>query len=1077
MKKIVYALLLFCTFCTTKLIAQSDKITVKGVVLSQETNLPLLGASIVIKGATKGMSTDSLGTFSVKIEKGQSILVSYVGYENQELTFSKSQSVVVQLKSTSAAADEVIVIGYGTQKKSHLTGAIAKYKNDKIDETSVARLDQALQGRIAGVQVQNVNPEAGGDPKITIRGTTSLNAGTNPLVVVDGQPIADGLAFVNMADVESVEVLKDAASAAIYGSRGSAGVIMITTKSGKAEKTKFSFKYSLGLKNPYKLYDIMTVSEYTKLLFDEAALRYSDSAAYTVGYTTAQRTTFGNTKGNLITTAERAAYVIENTLTGATDWQNEALRTGVNKNIQLSASGGSKTLKYFISGGYQRDEGMMDHSNYEKYNMRTKLDAQLNKRVKLSVNFNPSYTKRERPSVNFTDFYRFLSYLPVYHNDATAAFVTQSPTWPNIKAGDFAQARHFNDRVYSGLMPDGSTWVNTATQQPFATANNTPKSIMETRTINANEYRLQSSVDLTVNILPGLDFKTQASGYINYATSLDFAKKNSSQDGVVSQGVYVNRTNINLYSENTFIYNKKIKQHSISAVVGFTAEKNSFKDEKATGQDYPNDNITSLNTALVINKDSSYNKIYREGLLSYLGRVNYSYGNKYLLSASLRYDGSSKFAQGNKWGYFPAVSGGWVLTEEKFLSNKVSWLNRLKLRASYGLTGNNRIADYGFVDLLYSGNYSFGSGNGTASSGQVTSSSILANPEITWERTRQANFGLDVSILKNRVTLSVDVYRSKTESLLLQQSAMAFTGAQFYNNNNGSFKNKGIEIELNTVNIDKRNFKWSTSLNFSKNKNEVIELGKEAFLLNQGERTELYLNQAGYPLIQYFGFKTDGVWLSQSDIDAAKAKGLNSALSNVFVPGGLKLVDINGDNIIDNNDRTVIGNPYPDFTWGLTNSFTYKAFDLSFTFQGVQGGSLINGDVNYNESKRYNREYNANRWISPNNPGDGKTPYSTIGFNWMLTDYSVEDASYFALREVLLGYKLPTSWAKAIGLSSLRLYTSAQNLFFHFPKGYRGLNPEVRTNSAAYASPLIDGYQRGGFPTSRSFLFGIDINF
>jgi len=1079
MKKIVCLLLLFCVACLSRTFAQSgDKITVKGVVLSQETNSPLAGASIVIKGATKGMSTDSLGAFTVKIDKGAAILVSYVGYESQELAFSKSQSTVVQLKSTAAAADEVVVIGYGTQKKSHLTGAIAKYKNDKMDETSVTRLDQALQGRIAGVQVQNVNPEAGGDPKITIRGVTSANASTSPLVVVDGQPVADGLAFVNMADVESVEVLKDAASAAIYGSRGSAGVIMITTKSGKSEKAKYSFKYSLGLKNPYKLYNIQTVSEYTKMLYDEAALRYADSAAYCVGFTTAQRTTFSNNKGNLVTTAERAAYVIENTLTGPTDWQDEALRTGVNKNIQLSAAGGSKTLKYYISGGYQRDEGMMYHSNFEKYNVRTKLDAQLGKRVKLSLNLNPSYTKRERPSVNFTDFYRFLSYLPIYHNDVTAAFVTQSPLWPNVKAGDFAQARHFNGRVYSGLMPDGSTWTNTVAQDPFATANNTPKSIMETRTINANEYRMQSSADLTVNILPGLDFKTQASGYVNYSTSLDFAKKNSSQDGVVAQGIYVDRTSINLYSENTFTYTKKIKQHSFNVLAGFTAEKFSFKDEKTTAKDYPSDNITTLNTALVIDKDSSYTKIYREGLLSYLGRLNYSYANKYLLSASIRYDGSSRFGMDRKWGAFPAVSGGWVVSEEKFLNNKVSWLNRLKLRASYGLTGNNRIQDYyPAFDLLYASNYAFGSGNGTAAAGQVTSSQFKANEDITWERTYQANFGLDITVLKNRVTLGVDVYRSKTESLLLLQSAMSFVGAPAYYNNIGSFKNNGLEIELNTVNIDKRNFKWTSSINVSRNRNNIVELGKEAYLLNQGERTELYLNQPGNPLIQYFGFKTDGVWLSQADIDAAKAKGLNSALANVFVPGGLKLVDYNGDNVIDNNDRTVLGNPYPDFTWGFTNSFTYKAFDLSFTFQGVQGGTLINGDVNYNESKRYNKEYNDNRWISPNNPGDGKTPYSTIGFNWMLTDYAVEDASYFALREILLGYRLPAKWSKAIGLSSLRLYGSSQNLFFSFPKGYRGLNPEARTNSAAYSSPLIDGYQRGAFPTSRSFLFGIDINF
>lgn len=363
MKKVVSLLLLFCTLCTTKLIAQTKgKITVKGVVVSTETNLPLQGASIVIKGEGKGLSTDSLGSFSIKIDQGKTIVISYVGFDNQEITPAKSQSIIVQLKSTNAAADEVIVIGYGTQKKSSVTGAIVKYKNDKIDETSIARLDQALQGRIAGVQVQNIDPEAGAAPKITIRGTTSVNASNGPLVVIDGQPVADGLAFVNMADVESVEVLKDAASAAIYGSRGAGGVIMVTTKSGKSEKTKYAFKYSVGIKNPYKLYKVKTISEYTQLLYDEAVLRYADSAAYTVGFTPTQRNTFGANKGNLITTAERAAYVIENTLTGATNWQDEALQTGVNSNIQLSASGGSKTVKYFVSGGYQKDEGMMLNS-------------------------------------------------------------------------------------------------------------------------------------------------------------------------------------------------------------------------------------------------------------------------------------------------------------------------------------------------------------------------------------------------------------------------------------------------------------------------------------------------------------------------------------------------------------------------------------------------------------------------------------------------------------------------------------------------------------------------------------------
>lgn len=282
---------------------------------------------------------------------------------------------------------------------------------------------------------------------------------------------------------------------------------------------------------------------------------------------------------------------------------------------------------------------------------------------------------------------------------------------------------------------------------------------------------------------------------------------------------------------------------------------------------------------------------------------------------------------------------------------------------------------------------------------------------------------------------------------------------------------------MSSTNIAKKKFKWTTSANFSHTRNEILELGKEAYLLNQGERTEVYQNKVGDPLIQFFGYKTDGVWLSQADIDAAKAKGLTSNLSNVFTPGGLKLVDVNGDNIIDNNDRTVIGNPYPDFTWGITNTINYEAFDLSFSFQGVQGGSLINGDANYNESRRMLRVFNTNRWLSPMFPGDGKTPYSTIGFNWMLTDYVVESASYFALRDVNLGYTLPAAAAKFIKMNSLRVYFSAQNLYFHMAKGYRALNPEGRSNSGAYGSALIDGYQRGSFPIPKTFVFGVDINF
>lgn len=1064
MKKIQCLILLLLMMSS---VAMAQKKSITGKVTNKETGEPMQGVSVLVDKQRGGTSTKLDGTFSIAVDKSATTLIfSFVGFATQTVVLGDKTNLEIAMEAAVISSDEVVVIGYGTQKKSSVTGAVSKYQNDRLEETPSSRLDQALQGKIAGVQIQNISSEAGSDPKVRVRGVSSINAGASPLVVVDGHPVPDGLAFVNMADVQSVEVLKDAASAAIYGSRGASGVILITTKSGKSNKPKFSIKYSTGFKEAYELYPMMTTTEYTNLLYYEAALKAKDpSITPPTAATTA-------------TTAEKGAYIIEQQLRGgeATNWQREAIRNANVQNIQVSVSGGNSGLKYYMSGGYQNDQGMMYHSEYERFTIKSKIDAELSKKIKLTFNFNPSYIKRERPSVNYIDFVRFQSYLPVYLNESLAAFVRENPAYADVKAGDFAQARYFNARVYNGLMPDGSMWVNSSAITPFNTANNSPKSVMETRTITTDDYRVLTSGDITIRMLPGLDFKSLASAYVNYSTGLDFAKRNSNRAGDVNKGVYTSRLFVDLLSENTLNYTTRIKDHAVNLLAGFTAQKTTIKEEQATGLDYPSDNITTLNTALTIDLPNTFNIRNKVGLLSYLGRASYSYRDKYLVSASFRADGSSYFAPGNKWGYFPSVSVGWVASKEKFLAN-ASWLNNLKLRGSYGATGNNRIVDFAFVDLLYAANYPFGGSTGTATVGQVPSRNILANENITWETTFSYNGGIDLSFFRNAITLSVDVYQSKTDQLLLQQSALAFTGVPLSWNNIGSLKNNGIEFELNTHNIRKKDFKWSTSINLSQTKNKIQALGDEAFLLNQGERTELYMNKVGGPLVQFFGYKTDGVWLSQADIDAARAGGLSSPLSNVFVAGGLKLVDINGDNIIDANDRTVIGNPYPDFTWGISNKFTYKDFDLSFMFQGVQGGSLVNGDPNYNETKRYNKNYNQNRWLSPMFPGDGKTPYSTFGFNWMLTDYVVEDASYFALREILVGYTLPQKWVKRAKLSSLRMYFSAQNVLFHSAAGYRGINPEVRNTSGPYATPLVDGYQRGGFPIPKTFVFGLDLNF
>jgi TonB-dependent starch-binding outer membrane protein SusC len=1076
MRNFQLLLTLLLLMCGTA-IAQKKVIT--GRVLNLRDSTPIAGVSILADKQKGGAVTSRDGSFTITVQNTtitKSLLFSSVGYAPQSVIIGEQSIIDIKMITAAVNSDEVVVIGYGIQRKSSVTGAVSKYQNDRLDETPNSRLDQALQGKIAGVQIQNVSSEAGADPKVRVRGLSSINAGASPLVVVDGHPVPDGLAFVNMADVQSVEVLKDAASAAIYGSRGASGVILITTKSGRANKAKYSLKISNGIKKAYELYPMMTTTEYTNLLFSEAALKAKDPSIPVP------------TGSAIATDPERSAYVIEQQIRNgeATNWQAEAVRSAITKNIQLAVSGGNSTVKYYISGGYQNDQGMMYHSEYERFTIKNKIDAELSKKMKLTFNFNPSYIKRERPSVNYIDFVRFQSYLPVYLNEKTAAFVREQAIYADVKAGDWAQARFFNNRAYSGLMPDGTTWTSTGAATPFNTANNTPKSVMETRTINSNDYRALVSADFTYTILPGLDFKTLASAYVTYSTALDFAKRNSNRAGDVNTGTYNKRLIVDLLSESTLNYTKKIKEHSINVLAGFTAQKTKTDDDQAVGVDFPSDNVTSLNTALQIipssidangNLQGTFNVRNQTGLLSYLGRINYGFKDKYLLAVSFRADGSSYFAPGKKWGYFPSVSVGWALKKERIFDN-IGWLSNLKLRGSYGATGNNRIVDFAFVDLLYSANYPFGTtSNGTVTPGQIPSRTILSNPDITWERTFQYNGGMDVALFKNAITFSIDAYRSKTEQLLLRQASLAFSGVPQTWNNIGSLKNTGIEIEITSNNLRRKHFFWSTSANFSRNRTRVLELGAEAFLLNQGERTELYRNKVGEPLIQYFGYKTDGVWLSQADINKAQAAGLTSNLSNVFIPGGLKLVDINGDNRIDVNDRTVIGNPYPDFTWGITNNLKFRNFDLMFLFQGVQGGSLVNGDANYNETKRYNKNYNQNRWLSPLFPGDGKTPYSTLGFNWMLTDYVVEDASYYALREILIGYTLPEQFAQKIKLSSFRFYLSGQNLFIQSAKGYRGINPEGRFSTGPYNTPLVDGYQRGSFPMARTFLFGVDINF
>jgi len=1057
---------------TASLFAQ---VKISGTVVDSKKE-PLIGVNVKVADSKTGTITDIDGKYTITVPNRNAVLsFSYIGYKTIVQPVGSKSELNISMEEDSKTMDEVVVVAYGTQKKSHLTGAVSSLKNDKLDEIPVSSISQALQGKLAGVQIQNVDPEAGESPVIRVRGMGSISASISPLIVVDGFPIPDGLNSLSMGDVESIEVLKDAASAAMYGSRAAGGVILVTTKSGNVTKPKYQFKMYSGIRTALKLPEMMSTDQYTQLLYNEAALRMKDPSV---------DGTAATMKYNLITTSEQAAYLIGKYYSDQpTNWLDEGLRqNGSNQNYQLSASGGDKNIKYYISGNYTSEDGIMKNNSYDKYNLRAKVDIKLSKAVSIGVNITPSYSRQEKPVNDLTDYTRYPSWMPVRHNVATAALTGKT-------AGDYAQASDFNGINMSGIGLNGETWDVTAVN-PFSSSNQTPTSIRERTSVVTDDYRLNSNTYLTVDILPGLQFKTSNGVYAQYREYNKKEQSSANKAGVLNQLTRLTTFHTELLSENTLNFTKKYGDHEIGAIAGFTLQQTSNKNNQIVGTGFPDEEILSFNYASALIMDSpsingTTSFYYTEALESFIGRLTYAYKSKYLLSGSIRSDGSSKFTPGHKWGTFPAGSIGWRASEESFLK-QYDWLSNLKIRASYGLTGNNNIPQYSDINKLNTSNYDTGTGNGNLIQGLASNDNYLGNPDITWEQTAEGNYGLDVGLFNSKLNVTLEYYNSNTIQLLLQQPSMYITGHQTFWNNIGKVNNKGFEIELSTTNINTKKFTWKTTGNLSTNKNTLQNYGDRSYQDNFGERSEVYRAIVGQPSIQYFGYKSAGVYTTFEEVAAAKAlKDANGVAFNYakFAPilGGLKVVNTNGDNKLDPSDRVILGSPFPDFTYGMTNTFSYANFDMSFMIQGVQGGKLIDGNLNYNENLRLNTAYTNNRYVSPMFPGDGKTVYSntTSGSDLLLTDYAIQDGSYAALRDFTLGYTVPIKIVKMLGLSQFRGYFSAQNLVYLMAPGYKGVNPEARKNSGPYSSafPLVDGYQRGVFPLNRTFTLGVEINF
>ena len=1023
-----FAIILITAMISVTSTAKADvdfddqEFTISGTVTAEDIG-PLIGATVRIVGTSIGTVTDVEGKFKLPGNADQTISVSFIGYTTQEIEITGAQtSFNINLLVDVETLSEVIVIGYGTQKKSHLTGAISKVTNESMEQIAVARADEALVGKVSGVNIQATDGGVGTAPTIRIRGTGSITAGAGPLLVIDGVPVDyEFFQSIDMNDVESFEVLKDAASAAIFGSRGANGVIMITTKQGKAGKTVFSYNGSFGSA------DVANNPNYNKSIAETA-------------------------QAEMAANGELSDRTIYKQLIGVDhNWQDIIFDGGMFNSHSFSARGGSDNTKFSTSMSYLHDEGVLLTDDFKKYNFKAKVDTKVNDVVEFGVNLNPSYTNRRRFDGSTHDILRQTPWLPVRHDANTIQFVNYHK-YPDVQIGDYATQRHFDDYdLVTGMpVPSGGTDIsNTSNTNPYA-------KVWE-REYLYKTFRLFGSTYVKLNLFEGFSFRGALSGnYMNEKVTR-YQGVLAHRNGAANAQSYArDRERWHLVSEGFFNYSKTIGNHDISAIAGVSAERwqQGWAESERTG--YSFDFIKTLNAGTEITEATTYTR--QKTYLSFVGRVNYAFSDKYLASVSFRRDGSSVFGADSKFGNFPAASLGWRVSEEDFLrgSNIVS---NLKVRVSYGITGNDAINTgddlldfYAYQGLLESTS-PIVNGNIVPGFNPLN----IANPNLGWEKSVEFNPAVDFGFLENRISGAVDYYNRTSDGLLINLDQPAPTGFSSALLNIGEVVNSGFELELSSVNINGDNFKWETTVISSWNKNELTDFSDNNGLITNvdSKRAAEWINLVGNPISSFYGYVVD------EEIPL-------EFISNPYHPIGAEaqdvyVKDLNGDGVIDADDKAILGNPYPDFIWSLTNTFSYKAFDFSFMFQGSHGAQTRNmGD-----------QYMYNHFNSAQDFDPVTTPNQEFIQQKIFTSHIVQDASYVALRTVNLGYTFPKALLSKIKFTRARVFVAGQNLWYGMADGYTGFNPESVDNT----SPINYGYQRAGSPISRKFTFGVSLDF
>ncbi|MBP9873463.1 MAG: TonB-dependent receptor [Haliscomenobacter sp.] len=999
---------------------------VKGTVRSAADGLPMVGVTIVISGATSGTVTDINGEFAIEVEPNAILEFSYIGFKKLLVPVNAQAVLNVVMEIDAELIDEVVVIGYGTQKKSHLTGSVSKVENKTLDQMPVSRVDDALIGQVSGVNVQATSAEAGAAPTITIRGFGSITASSGPAVVVDGIVVdASFLGNLDMNNVESFEVLKDAASAAIYGSEGSNGVILITTKTGKEGKTKFSYETYLARK------DAFGSDAYRKTVASWAAKELAETGELTDETLYAQELVS-------VTGIDR-------------DWQDVFFEGGNMISHSLSARGGTDKTKFSTSLRYLHDEGVVITDNYKLYSVDLKLDSRLSERIKFGMHVTPSYSNRRALPTSIHNPIRQMPWLPIYHTEETLKYINRT-TYPNVGVGDYFLENHL---ILKDMNGDGKT------ARPRTSGDQNPYAQYVEREHYEYNTNVLGSTYLSYKIADGLTAKT------SLGITLE-QRKRTRYDGVLhhanpSNAAYnlQNRYNTRLISDNTIDYSKTFGKHDLGALAGATFQKRASENSTVSGIGFTNDLLKNLQGATTISNYQELN--FERRKIGYFARVNYAFANKYLVNASFRRDGSSVFGVDSKWGNFPAVSVGWNAHLENFLSNS-KVISLLKFRVSYGLTGNENfnvgddiVNAYPYLALLNTTNAIT---NNSISAGVAARN--IANTLLQWEASREFSPGVDFGFLNNRITGSFDYYVRTSDKLLLQNPVSYVTGFTSGIVNLGEVENRGVELEIRTINVTNEKFRWSSTLVASTNKNELLNFGESngALLEDSYGRNSQWINLIGNPISSFYGYVADrelpNIYVS------TPYHPIGSSAQDIIVK------DLNGDGLISDEDKTILGDPYPDLIWSFTNEFQIGNFDFSVMIQGSQGAEVRNvGD-------EYFFNWFGNATVNPQQAViDGVVPNASFIKQKVLTNLIVQPAGYFSLRNVNIGYNFSKRQLSRLGLDNLRVYASGQNLIYKTSDKYFGFNPEFIDTP----DPRKYGEQRAGTPLFRTMSVGVNLNF